>query len=280
MKRPPSGIWCLWKPPGVSSGAVVNDFRAAHTGPWPLKVSHGGVLDPFAEGLVLVLVGAANRLFEGLHEAPKRYVAGVVYGVETDTGDGGGREVSRGDARVATAERVDAALKTFLGWSAQTPPATSNKRVDGERAWVRAHRGEVVSLPSQRVFCQSARRLDDGSLELVVRGGFYVRSLVTDLGRVLGCGAHVKTLVRSDIGPWQRDTPMISGRAALPWLPSVDLSDAELGALRGGAPLPTRAVTPPEWPLPRGFPEPTFGVRAFHREKLVAVGTRLLPGGV
>lgn len=279
MKRPPSAIWCAWKPVGATSASLVEQFREAHAGPWPLKVSHGGVLDPFAEGLVLLLVGSANRVFEGLHEAPKTYVAEVVFGVETDTGDAGGREVLRTDQQ-PRADQLDALLPTFLGWTRQVPPATSNKRVGGERAYVRAHRGEAVELPPQRVYCHSVRRLDATRFELVVRGGFYVRSFAADLGRRLGCGAHVKTLVRTAIGPWTGDTPPLTGRAVLPWLPSLTLTDAELGALRAGAALPSRPVTPPDWPLPGGFPEPTFGVRAFHRERLVAVGSRLLPGGL
>lgn len=280
MKRPPSAIWCEWKPVGATSTSLVDRFRADHAGPWPLKVSHGGVLDPFAEGLVLLLVGSANRLFEGLHEAPKTYVAELGFGVETETGDAGGKEVSRGDAALARPERIDAELQRFIGWTEQTPPATSNKRVDGERAYVRAHRGEVVNLPAQRVYCHSAKRIGETTVELVVRGGFYVRSLAVDLGRALGCGAHVKTLVRTTLGPWSRTTRPLTGRALLPWLSSLTLTDAELGVLRAGGALPSRAVTKPEWPLPRGFPEATFGVRSFHQERLVAVGTRLLPGGV
>ena len=76
---------------------------------------------------------------------------------------------------------------------------------------------------------------------------------------------------------------MPSERAAsaiLPWLPSMELTDHELGALRAGAPLPSRALTRPEWPMPEGFPEPTFGPRAFYLGKLVAVGTTLVPGGM
>ncbi|PZR18445.1 MAG: tRNA pseudouridine(55) synthase TruB [Archangium gephyra] len=279
MKRPPSAIWCAWKPVGATSTSLVDRFRQEHAGPWPLKVSHGGVLDPFAEGLVLLLVGSANRVFEGLHEAPKTYVAEVVFGVETDTGDAGGRAVLRTDQQ-PTVDQIEALLPSFLGWTDQVPPATSNKRVDGERAYVRAHRGEDVKLPAQQVYCHAVKRLDATRFELVVRGGYYVRSFATDLGRKLGCGAHLKTLVRTHIGPWSRETPLITGRAALPWLPSLVLSDAELGAVRSGAPLPGRPVTPPEWPLPVGFPTPHFGTRAFHQGKLVAVGSRLLPGGL
>jgi tRNA pseudouridine55 synthase len=292
VKRPPSALWCVHKPAGVTSASLVEDFRRAHAGNFTLKVSHGGVLDPFAEGLVILLVGAANRLFEALHEAPKTYVAGVRFGVETDTGDAGGRVLRVGDPSAVTPGRVEEALRAFRGWTDQVPPATSNKRVGGERAYARAHRGEQVVLPAQRVFLQEAAfdplsaSAGRGRLRLVVRGGFYVRSLVTDLGRALGCGAHVETLERTAIGRSVDPRPgpvEVTGRDALPWLPSMELSDAQWGALKQGA-LPAGPVTPPAWPLPAGFPPATAGVRAFHRGRLVALlregGPLLLPGGL
>jgi tRNA pseudouridine55 synthase len=237
--RPPSAIWLYRKEAGVTSTSVVEAFRAAHAGPWPLKASHGGVLDPFAYGLVVVLGGAANKLFEALHEAPKRYVARVAWGVETETGDAQGREVSRCDARALEPSRLDKALAPFLGWTRQVPPATSNKRVGGERAYRLAHRGEEVVLPAQDVYCHEARWLAHelpahSTLELVVRGGFYVRSLARDLGRALGVGAHLVELERSHLGPWTHGPQprQLRGREVLPWLPSVELSDAAWGALR------------------------------------------------
>jgi len=291
MKRPPSALWLINKPVGVTSASLVDDFRRAHAGNFSLKVSHGGVLDPFAEGLVVLLVGAANRLFEALHEVPKTYVARVEWGRETDTGDAGGREVSRGDARAMTADQLDAALAKFAGWTDQVPPATSNKRVDGERAYEKAHRGEAVSLPPSRVFLQSARWRahalpSHSELELSVRGGFYVRSLAVDLGRALGVGAHLSALKRTHLGPWEvpPSPRALTGAEVLPWLPSVTLDDAQWGALKAGATPKLKAVAAPTWPLPAGFPEPKSGVRAFHQGRLVALindaSAVLLPGGI
>lgn len=290
MKRPPSALWLYGKPVGESSFGVVQRFRAAHAGPWALKVAHGGVLDPFAHGLVLVLVGAATRLFERLHEVPKRYLAEVQWGVETDTGDAGGR-VTFETGRVPQPAPCEAALQAKLGWGEQVPPVTSNKRVDGERAWRRAHRGEVVVLPPSPVFLHQAswrahQRADRSWLELVVRGGFYVRSLVRDLGVALGVGAHVVTLERSAIGPWT--TPVGApvqqvGEQVLPWLPVQRLSDEEWGRVRRGEPLVLAPTEPPTWPVPGGFPS-TRWVRLMHQGRLVAVSdgvaTTVLPGGV
>ena len=290
MKRPPSALWRVHKPPGVSSASLVDDFRRTHGGNFTLKVSHGGVLDPFAEGLVLLLVGAANRLFEALHEVPKTYVAKVCWGLETDTGDAGGREVRSGDASALTPDQLDAALIRFRGWTAQTPPSTSNKRVDGERAYVKAHRGEMVALPPQQVYLHSAKWLShelpvSSTLEVVVRGGFYVRSLATELGRTLGAGAHVSALNRSAIGSYQDVQLPVqhTGRDVLPWLPSMELNDAQWGELKREV-NPQVISTPGTWALPEGFPTPTAGVRAMHQGRLVALIRNgpplLLPGGI
>jgi tRNA pseudouridine55 synthase len=280
------------KPPGVSSASLVEDFRRTHGGNFTLKVSHGGVLDPFAEGLVLLLVGAANRLFEALHEVPKTYVAQVQWGLETDTGDAGGREVSRADASGLSAEKLEAALLPFRGWTAQVPPATSNKRVGGERAYVKAHRGEEVVLPPQQVYLHSAKWLSHelpahSTLEVVVRGGFYVRSLVVDLGRALGVGAHVAALHRRAIGPYVdvREPVEVTGLEVLPWLPSIALTDAQWGDLKNEVMPQVASGGPASWSLPEAFPAPTSGVRAFHQGRLVALIRKsgpplLLPGGI
>ncbi|MDP1825153.1 MAG: tRNA pseudouridine(55) synthase [Archangium sp.] len=300
MKRPPSALWRVHKPPGVSSASLVEDFRRTHGGNFTLKVSHGGVLDPFAEGLVLLLVGAANRLFEALHEVPKTYVAQVRWGVETDTGDAGGKPVPLvpsgpppfipSGVEGLTPDHLDAALIPFRGWTAQVPPATSNKRVGGERAYEKAHRGETVVLPPQQVYLHSAKWLShdlptSSTLELVVRGGFYVRSLVTDLGRALGVGAHVAALKRRSIGPWDDVIQPLqhTGREVLPWLPAMELSDLQWGDLKNEVTPHELITTPGEWPLPAGFPAPTAGVRALHQGRLVALirsPPLLLPGGI
>lgn len=290
MKRPPSALWRVHKPPGVTSASLVDDFRRAHGGNFTLKVSHGGVLDPFAEGLVLLLVGAANRLFEALHEAPKTYVAQVRWGLETDTGDAGGQEVRRGEAGVLSADQLEAALIPFQGWTAQVPPATSNKRVGGERAYEKAHRGEEVVLPAQQVYLHSAQWVSHAlpqhsTLEVVVRGGFYVRSLAVELGRALGVGAHLTALRRTAIGPYADPVEPVElkGREVLPWLPSMELSDAQWGELKREISPQVRAA-PAGWVLPSGFPEPAAGVRAFHQGRLVALIRQgkplLLPGGI
>jgi tRNA pseudouridine55 synthase len=253
-------------------------------------VSHGGTLDPFAEGLLVLLAGQATRLIEQLHPAPKVYVAEVAWGVETDTGDLHGRPVFEGPPAPMDAARVEGSLAPFLGWHAQVPPATSAKRIGGERAYEKAHRGEEVVLPPSRVFLHDARWLEHdlprtSRLWLRCKGGFYVRSLVRDVGRALGCGAHVRTLRRLEIGPWRDPGPGrsldVSGESILPWLPRRDLDDGERSALAAGRPIERKLVRHPEWTVPAGFPAPEGPVRGVYRHRLVTLlreeGERLCP---
>lgn len=290
--RTPSALWLAHKSVGATSVSLVDALRAEHAGDSRLRVSHGGALDPFAEGLVVLLVGAANRLFERLHDAPKVYRATLRWGAETDTGDGGGVITFEGATGELTPEALEAALVPFLGWTQQVPPSTSNKRVDGERAYVRAHRGEVFELPASRVYAQSLRWLAhdlprQSELELVVRGGYYVRSIARDLGRALGAGAHLTGLVRTAIGPYRDPGPgtrtQLRGSDVLPWLPTIQLDDAAWGAVRRGGELPDTRRRPPRWPLPKGFPVPP-SLRVEHLGRLVALehGGQLvtLPGGI
>lgn len=291
------GIYALHKPAGPSSFAVLRDFRAT----WSertshFKACHGGTLDPFAEGLLLVLVGGATQLFELLHELPKTYEARVEWGRETDTGDALGRTTSQSPAR-PTAEAIENAARAFTGWTLQIPPSTSAKKIGGEPAYAKAHRGEPVALEPSRVFLGSStfrHALPDASdVTLICRGGFYVRSWATELGRAVGCGAHVATLSRTAIGPFTLprvgQTAFFAHQDCVPWLSTCTLTDAAVGELRakgrcGGVPLNN-----PPWKWPRDFPVPTPRIAGLHGESLVALLTpdgtslaleRFLPRGI
>jgi tRNA pseudouridine55 synthase len=277
--RPTLGVWLAHKPAGVTSFALVRDAQAALAAT-PGKahaVCHAGALDPFATGLVAVLVGPITRVFERLHSLPKVYVATVQWGEETDTGDGDGRVVSRSEHRPSR-EALDAALTPFFGWQLQVPPATSNKRVGGERAYALAHRGESVSLPPSNVYLHSAVVVSHEPTATVLRitcgGGFYIRSLARDLARAVGSAAHVRYLHRVSIGPWGcPDQPVVSVGAeeTLSWWPSTVLTDAEWGQLRAGHTLSAVKATPAQWALPSGWPALPYEVVAWHHDRLVAL---------
>lgn len=287
-----AGLYLRHKPVGPTSFSLVQTAMGElHAAGSKLKMCHGGTLDPFAEGLLLLLVGPATKIFEHLHDAPKTYVAQVVWGVETDTGDGLGRVVSEGRADQLMADQLDAALTPFLGWTLQVPPTTSAKKVKGEPAYRRVHRGEHVDLPPSRVYLHSARWLSHqlprtSTLELTCRGGFYVRSLVRDLGRALGCGAHVKTLARTAIGPWRDDAKerFCSGRDVLPWWPVRLLTDAEWGEVKKETAIPRGKVGAPGWRFPKGFPPAPPHALGLHQGRVVALladnGVELTPTAV
>lgn len=275
------GIHLLHKPSGPTSFSLVQPFLAEPGGRTKrLPVCHGGALDPFAHGLLLLLAGPATRVFELLHQVPKEYEAEIAWGAETDNGDPLGHVVARGDSSSLDPRMLEAALASFVGWREQVPPATSNKRIDGERAYARAHRGEIVELPAVRVYLHEARWLShdlprSSRLRIAVRGGYYVRALARDLGRSLGSRAHLSTLWRSAIGPW-RDPgagrrESIHGAGLPPWLRVREVNEEEARALRRGGSISAEGTRTGEWPLPAGFPEPDPLVRAVLGGRLVAL---------
>ncbi|HEY8208059.1 MAG TPA: tRNA pseudouridine(55) synthase [Myxococcaceae bacterium] len=294
------GIHLVHKPAGPTSADVLRDALAQEPG-GRARACHGGTLDPFASGLLLVLTGGATRLFDFLHVAPKRYFAEVRWGVETHSGDALGEPVTRGDPSTLSPEALDGALANFLGWTEQVPPSTSAKKIGGEPAYKKVHRGEAVSLPPSRVYLHSARweshHLPEASfLSITCRGGYYVRALARDLGRALGARAHLGELRRSWIGPWQdpgagvHPWPLARGANALPWAFGRILTDWEVGELRRDRPIARGELEPPRWRVPDDFPlDPPPPILGLHLGKLIYLLTRsaeslvpktILPGGI
>ncbi len=197
------GIHLLHKPKGPTSFSLVQACIKSNDKLKAPKICHGGTLDPFATGLLLILVEPATRLFDHLHAIPKIYEATIRWGIETDNGDPLGRVTFTGDPSPLRPRQLDEALKNFIGWQDQTPPPTSAKRIGGERAYQKAHRGETFDLPPSKVYLHKATWLShnlphESQLQLSVRGGYYVRALARDLGRLLGCGASHRTASHSN----------------------------------------------------------------------------------
>ncbi len=279
------GIHLVHKPAGRTSFSVLQSFRVKNSAPnraRPVRLCHGGALDPFAEGLLLILVEPATRLFDCLHAAPKVYDAVIGWGIETDNGDPLGVPTFTGEASQLTPARCDEAIKAFIGWHDQVPPPTSNSCIDGERRTSKPHRGEIFTLPPSRVYLHEAAWLShdlphESRLRITVAGGYYVRSLARDLGRLLGCGAHLAQLRRTAIGPWKDpgpdvnvgETVAVTGRGLLPWLPSRTLTDQEVGDLRQERAVPRDALIAADWSFPAGFPVPENTVRGFHQDRFL-----------
>jgi tRNA pseudouridine55 synthase len=258
----PDGLLLVDKPAGVSSHDIVS---AARRSVGEKRIGHAGTLDPFATGLLVLLVGRATRLLPHIPDEPKVYDARITFGRETDTEDLHGA-VTR-EAPLPQRAALLAALPQFVGAISQVPPQYSAKRVDGERAYALARAGETVELKPVTIHVHRWEVLElhaasDGSIEhadvrITCGGGTYVRSLARDLARALGSAAHLTALRRVSTGPFHvRDACTLDDlrekRAvvrpaidALPGFPVQQLSDEELAKLVRGIAVP--ASVQGEW---------------------------------
>jgi tRNA pseudouridine55 synthase len=255
------GLLLVDKPAGVTSHDVVGAARRALG---EKRIGHGGTLDPFATGLLVLLVGRATRLLPHLAGDPKVYEATIRFGAETDTEDLLGT-VTREAALPARAALLGA-MPALTGTIAQVPPAYSAKRVDGQRAYAMARAGEDVRLDPVTVRVDRWEVLDlvaeggeirEARVRITCGGGTYVRSLARDLARACGSAAHLTALRRLASGPFLvRDAVTLEDLRdggvrvrpaldALPGLPRQALEDDELARLVRGIDVPAR--TPGAW---------------------------------
>ncbi|MBF0191272.1 MAG: tRNA pseudouridine(55) synthase TruB [Magnetococcales bacterium] len=193
----PHGWLAIHKEAGYTSTRVVERVkRIIRAG----KAGHGGTLDPFSEGVLPIALGEATKTLAYVLEGDKAYRCWIRLGSETDTGDPTG-QFTVGNQNFPDRESVLELLTRYLGEQDQVPPIYSAIHVDGERAYERARRGEAVELPSRRVIFHELTLVEyaDGLITLDVRcgKGTYMRSLARDLGRELGCLAHLERLLRT-----------------------------------------------------------------------------------
>jgi tRNA pseudouridine55 synthase len=179
------------------------------------KVGHAGTLDPFATGLLLVLVGQGTKLSPYLMAGDKTYLGTLTLGSETDTLDRTGRITEVKPVPNLDPDLVRERAKAFVGVSEQTPPSFSALKVQGKRAYSLARKGLPVTLEKRRVMIKEwtvlSLELPDVAFRVVCSSGTYVRSLAADLGRDLGVGAHLKTLRRLASGPYRVEGALRSG---------------------------------------------------------------------
>jgi tRNA pseudouridine55 synthase len=197
------GILNVNKPAGLTSFKVVAAVRR-HSG--EKRVGHAGTLDPAATGVLPVCIGKATRVVEYLSEADKSYTAVVRLGIATDTYDASGAVTATADPSGITREQVEAALGAFRGRIQQTPPMFSALKSEGRPLYALAREGKTVERKSRAVtihrFEMTGWDPPDLTLEIDCSKGTYIRSLAHDLGAALGCGAHLKELVRTRVGPF------------------------------------------------------------------------------
>src|SRR3954451_23967856 len=227
-----AGVLLVAKPAGVTSHDVV--ARERHRLGKGVKVGHAGTLDPFATGLLLVLVGQATRAQQFLMALPKTYRAVARLGWISDTGDRDGELVETG--------RMPTRLEIPVGELMERPPAYSAVKVGGERLYRKARRGEAAEAPPRPVTVHRAELLrHDGEraeFEIECSSGTYVRSLVSDLG-----DAYCEELRRTAVGPFSVDDAgaSVGLDEALAFLPSVSLSADEARVVPHGVAVAGRA---------------------------------------
>lgn len=232
------GVLNLDKPRGPTSHDVVNRVRALVG---LRQVGHAGTLDPMATGVLLVCVGRATRLAEYLVTGRKVYRAVVRLGVETDTHDAEGSVVAEAPLTVGCAD-VEQALAGFRGRISQVPPAFSAVKHQGTPLYKLARRGIEVEREARQVEVFDLRLLDcqlpDCVLEVTCSPGTYVRVLAHDLGRTLGCGAHLTSLTRLASGGFRLQDALslekleqATGEGWRRWLCPMDKAIAHFPAL-------------------------------------------------
>jgi tRNA pseudouridine55 synthase len=198
--RPPvQGLLLVDKPAGMTSHDVVQHVRRIYG---ERSIGHLGTLDPFATGLLVLLIGRATRLATFLDIEPKVYDATITFGSETDTDDATGTVIRTAEPPLES--DIRAAVTKLTGKISQIPPAYSAKSVDGTRAYDAARRGAPLDLAAVevRVHSWEIRELRDATMSAVVTcsGGTYIRALARDLGRLASSAAHLSGLRRVRVG--------------------------------------------------------------------------------
>lgn len=209
--RPISGLFLLDKPQGLSSNSALQRVKRLYGA---AKAGHTGALDPLATGLLPICLGEATKFSQYLLDSDKRYLTTAKLGQRTDTCDAEGEITEEKPVpQDLTREQIEALLvEHFNGEIEQVPPVYSALKLNGQPLYKLARQGVEVEVKPRRVRIHEIRLLDmrPGELDLEVfcSKGTYIRSIVEDLGLLLGCGAHVSVLRRLQTGPFHADQMM------------------------------------------------------------------------
>ena len=244
--RPINGWLAIDKAEGMTSTHVVAAVKRLTDA---RKAGHGGTLDPLATGVLPIALGEATKTVPYVMDAAKSYRFRLRFGEQRDTDDATGAVVATSDLRPSDAA-IAAALGAFRGPIRQVPPRYAAVKVQGERAYDLARRGETVELAAREVRIDSldlvAREdADHAAFEMRCGKGAYVRAVARDLGLALGCLAHVAALRRTEVGPFAAAEAIsldsLAGLVADDALPQALVPVAT--ALAG---IPALAVTEPQ----------------------------------
>lgn len=260
--RPIDGILILDKPSGMTSNAALQTVKRLYMA---AKAGHTGSLDPLATGVLPLCFGEATKFSQYLLDADKTYRSTFVFGVTTASGDSDGEILERSDASRLTQAHIEAALAQFRGHIEQVPSMFSAIKKDGQPLYKLARQGIEVERAARSVTIhelriEAFRPGTNAEVDLWIRcsKGTYVRSIAEDLGRVLGCGAHVSKLRRVQAGPFgeadcvslttleglkeraafaEMDSLLRATTTALEALPKLILAEAAGFYLRQGQPV-------------------------------------------
>jgi tRNA pseudouridine55 synthase len=266
-----NGVLNLYKPAGPTSHDVVARVRRLVG---VKRVGHAGTLDPMARGVLVVCVGAATRIIEYWSELPKRYVAEMVLGIDTDTQDTTGEITEERPAGHVREEDLRSALARFRGPILQVPPMVSAVKHEGERLYRLARAGREVTRSPRPVTIHALECLEfrpggrpRARLAVTCSGGTYIRTLCADIGAALGTGGTMSDLERTAVGPFRVEESLslddlaalaaagrlgerlISPADALSHLPAVVLDEDACRAVAQGKAVEGDAAVPPNGPL-------------------------------
>jgi len=254
----------LDKPAGVTSTHAVGRLKFLFNAK---KAGHAGTLDPLASGVLPVAFGEATKTVPVVQDGVKAYRFRVRWGEERATDDVDGAVTARSDRRPARAE-IEAALPKFVGFIHQIPPTFSAIKIDGARAYDLAREGESFAIAARPILVYRLALIEAeaerATLEAECGKGAYVRAIARDLGRALGCYAHVVELRRTRVGAFSAEAAVPLGRlpddaelmaramlpleAGLAELPSVPIDRGGAAQIRRGQPLILRGALPPDGP--------------------------------
>ncbi len=209
-----SGVVVVNKPSGPTSFDVVRRVKGIYK---VKRCGHTGTLDPTATGVLPICIGAATKVAGFVSDGEKEYEAQVRFGEATDTQDAAGKTLARKPVEGLSEETLRAELQTFTGMIEQLPPMYSARKVDGQRLYALARQGVEVERTPRSVFVDEANLtafsgptahkdggtpVFDATIYVRCSKGTYLRTLANDLGERFGCGAHLRDLRRTRVGPF------------------------------------------------------------------------------
>lgn len=256
-----NGVINVYKEKGYTSHDVVARLRGIFK---QKKIGHTGTLDPEAEGVLPVCLGSGTKLCDMLTDKNKEYIAEFLLGITTDTQDMTGSVRSEREVNI-TPDEAEKAVMSFLGSYEQLPPMYSACKVNGKRLYELAREGKEVERKARKVTIYEleilSMSLPEVKIRVVCSKGTYIRTLCHDIGETLGCGAAMKSLLRTRVDRFLlSDARKLSeiealvkagegGQLLLPVdamfssLPCITVKDAFAGAVRNGNPLFLRQIT-------------------------------------